>query len=265
VSYAEGYRAPALTETLVTGAHPTGGGPGAFTCADGNPGFFCFVPNPNLRPEVGKNKEVGVNLKYDNVFQTGDAFRGKVNAFRNDLEDYIELTAYGAYNAMYGTYNFMQYQNVPDARIQGVEAELNYDAGTWFGGVSGHWIEGRNLTSNTPLATIPAARITSTLGARFWDRKLTTWVKWSAVTAQDDVPVTYNASNSYNLVNYYIGYEPTKDVLITFGVDNILDVYYIPWPTLKGSATDNTLDQQFAASAPGRVFKGSVFIRFGAL
>ena len=58
MSYAEGYRSPTLTETLVVGAHPTGGGPGAFVCPDGNSGFFCFQQNFNLRPEVGKNKEI---------------------------------------------------------------------------------------------------------------------------------------------------------------------------------------------------------------
>ncbi len=71
VTYAEGYRAPALTETIIAGAHVTGGPGGAppfFLCPDGNVGFFCFLPNPNLRPEVGKTKEAGVNLKFGDIF-----------------------------------------------------------------------------------------------------------------------------------------------------------------------------------------------------
>ena len=85
VSYAEGYRAPSITETLIAGAHATGGGPPFFPCPDGTAGLFCFLPNPNLRPEVGKNKEVGLNLKYDDIFSAGDSFRGKFNVFRNDV------------------------------------------------------------------------------------------------------------------------------------------------------------------------------------
>src|SRR5882757_8938416 len=85
VSYAEGYRAPSITETLISGGHATGGGPPFFTCADGTAGLFCFLPNPNLRPEVGKNKELGVNLKYNDVFTSGDSFRAKFNFFRNDI------------------------------------------------------------------------------------------------------------------------------------------------------------------------------------
>ena len=72
VSYAEGYRAPAITETLIAGSHATGGGPNLFICADGRGGLFCFLPNPNLRPEVGKTKEVGVNIReYDGIFTPG--------------------------------------------------------------------------------------------------------------------------------------------------------------------------------------------------
>jgi hemoglobin/transferrin/lactoferrin receptor protein len=271
VSYAEGYRAPAITETLVYGAHPAGSNFSfAFMCPDGNGGFFCFLPNPDLRPEVGQNKEIGINLKYDNVFQTGDAFRGKINAFQNDLKDYIELTAFGPCGmAPYGCnfLNWMQYQNVPDARISGVEFETHYDAGLWFAGVTGQWLKGENRTTNTPLASVPANRITTTIGVRSPDRKFLATVKWSSVQAQSDVPTTHLPTGSYELVNFYMGYQPTPDVLMSFGIDNLLDRYYLPYSVLRSDSTaggGGNLDQAYAASAPGRVFKGSLRIRFGA-
>ena len=93
VSYAEGYRAPSITETLIAGEHATGGGPPLFPCPSGNVGLFCFLPNPALRPEVGKNKEAGLNLKDDGIFSAGDSFRGKFNVFRNDVDGYIDLVA----------------------------------------------------------------------------------------------------------------------------------------------------------------------------
>lgn len=49
-------------------------------------------------PEVGKNKEVGVNLKYDNILRPGDRFRAKANVFRNDVDDYIEAVQFGPIN-----------------------------------------------------------------------------------------------------------------------------------------------------------------------
>ena len=69
--------------------HATGGGPPLFPCPGGGVGLFCFLPNPLLRPEVGKNKEVGLNLKYNDIFTSGDSFRGKFNVFRNDITDFI--------------------------------------------------------------------------------------------------------------------------------------------------------------------------------
>ena len=79
-------------------------------------------------------------------FSTGDSFRGKINAFRNDLEDYIELTQFGPPVTLtsppfpagrVGTYYpFYQYQNIQSAHIQGFEAETMYDTGPWFDGVS---------------------------------------------------------------------------------------------------------------------------------
>ncbi len=47
VSYAEGYRAPSVTETLIAGAHATGGGPAFFRLPGRHDRLFCFLPNPN--------------------------------------------------------------------------------------------------------------------------------------------------------------------------------------------------------------------------
>ena len=75
-TYAEGYRAPSITETLIEGVHP----------------FPSFVlsPNPDLDPEVAHNLEAGANFKYDSVLMPGDAFRAKVTGFRNSIDDYID-------------------------------------------------------------------------------------------------------------------------------------------------------------------------------
>ncbi len=138
-TYAEGYRAPALTETIVTGFHP----PFA-TCpfCSTAPGFQ-FLPNPQLRPEVGKTKEIGLNLRYDDIFFAGDGFRAKFNVYRNDIDDYIEAVAFGPINA-WGQPSFYQYQNITNARIEGAEFEAQYDAGDWFVGLSGHHLRGEN-------------------------------------------------------------------------------------------------------------------------
>jgi hemoglobin/transferrin/lactoferrin receptor protein len=264
VSYAEGYRAPAITETLVSGAHATGGGPPTVTCADGTSGMFCFLPNPNLRPETGKTREAGINLKYDNALMPGDSFRGKFNVFRNNLEDYIELTSFGP-TTIYGP-SQVQYQNIPRAHIQGFEAETMYDAGAWFLGVSGQIQRGTNDVTGQGLINIQGDKLATTGGVRLLDRKMTLAAQWVSVASNQNVPSTYLPSTSYDLLNFYLTYQPHKDVWLNFTVDNALDRYYRPYAIPRGSDSGGTQnDVLWASVPPGITYKASLRIRFSAM
>ncbi len=277
VSYAEGYRAPSITETLIAGAHATGGGPVIFNCPGGTGGLFCFLPNPNLRPEVGKNQEVGINLKFDNIFKTGDTFRGKINAFRNNLEDYIELVASPPRTVLVPVpfppfflpitgSEFYQYQNIDKAHIQGFEAELAYDAGDWFVGFTGQLQRGYNDVTGQGLANIQPNKAVTTAGVRLLERKLTLAASWVSAAANLHVPDTYLPSTSYDLLNFYLTYDPTPDLTLGFGIDNILNEYYRPYAIPKSSydgATQN--DVLWSAPPPGIVYKGSMRVRFSAM
>lgn len=270
VSYAEGYRAPAITETLIAGAHATGGGPELFPCPTGGGGLFCFLPNPNLRPEIGKNKEVGLNLKYDNIFTQNDSFRGKFNVFRNDLEDYIDLVASTPTTSAFGCCfsQFYQYKNIANAHIQGFEAEATYDAGAWFVGVAGQIQRGYNDTTNVGLVNIQPNKIATTLGLRSPDRTVTlagTWV--SAASNQHIDQLQYIPNTSYELLNVYLTWQPTKDLWFNFGVDNVLDRYYRPYAVARTSSTDGTTqnDLLWTAPQPGIVYKAAMRIHFGAM
>ncbi len=266
VSYAEGYRAPSITETLIAGGHATGGGPAFFVCPDGTSGLFCFLPNPGLRPEVGKNKEAGVNLKYDGIFSAGDTFRGKINVFRNDVDGYIDLVAstptpvppFGSFSQFY------QYQNIAHARIEGIEAETMYDAGTWFLGLSGHLMRGKNTQTNIGLATITPRKVTTTAGVRLLDRTLTIAAQWSSFGANNDLPAGYLPSTAYELVNLYLTWNATKDITFTASVDNLLNQYYRPY-AIPGSSTDGTTqnDVLFSSPGPGTVYKAGLKIHLG--
>ncbi|WP_334485022.1 TonB-dependent hemoglobin/transferrin/lactoferrin family receptor [Bradyrhizobium algeriense] len=267
VSYAEGYRAPSITETLVSGAHANGGSPINLPCPDGTTGLFCFLPNPNLRPEVGKNKEAGVNLKYNGIFAADDSFRGKFNVFRNDVSDYIDAVAFGPVSTPFGRFNqFLQYQNIAQARIEGVEAETMYDAGLWYVGVAGHLIRGKNVATNIGLATITPRKITTTGGVRLLDRRLVLAAQWSSFGANNDVPVGYLPSTGYELVNLYLTWNATKDIVFSASIDNLLNQYYRPY-AIPGSSTDGTTqnDVLWSSPGPGRVYKAGLKIHFGGV
>ena len=266
VSYAEGYRAPSITETLIAGAHATGGGPPLFVCPGGTAGLFCFLPNPNLQAEVGKNKEAGVNLKYDGIFTANDSFRGKFNVFRNDIDNYIDLVASPPVPVPpFGSFSqFFQYQNIAHARIEGLEAETLYDAGLWYVGVAGHLIRGKNVATNIGLATITPRKITTTGGVRLLDRRLILAAQWSSFGANNNVPAGYLPSTGYDLVNLYLTWNATKDIVFSASIDNLLNQYYRPY-AIPGSSSDGTPqnDVLWSSPGPGRVYKAGLKIHFG--
>ncbi len=262
-TYAEGYRAPAVTETLVSGAHPPA--VPIVTCPDGSYGVFCFMPNPGLQPEVGKNKEIGINIKYDDLFTKGDKIRLKADVYRNDVSDFIELVQYGA--TRYGTTAYAQYQNVASARLQGFELESMYDAQVWFAGVSATVTEGKDTADNSPLSSIQPDNIATTVGLRSADQKLTLSLRWqwvAAVTAADlPANAVYSPTPSFNLVNLYLGYQPSENVRMSLGVENLLNEQYTQYEqflpsaglTVKGGLTIRFAGGELAAAAPARITK----------
>ena len=281
-TYAEGYRAPSVTETLVSGIHP---GVGVSNSVTQYGSLFTLLPNLSLRPEVGKTKEAGLNLRFNDVFSAGDKIRAKINVFRNDVDDYIDLVSFGPPTPLisvcsgfftnppsgtcpplpfiavaYSPTSLVQYQNIANARIDGVELESTYDSGFWFAGVAGSWMKGTNRTTGDHLQSVPGQKIATTLGARFFDQRLTASVRWVSVSAQSNLGTLYNPATSYDLVNLYLAYQPTPDIVASVGIDNLLDRYYLPFATLRSSDGTDTI---LAGSAPGRVYKASLRVRFG--
>ncbi len=269
VSYAEGYRAPSITETLVNGSHVTssgGTGPGAGAaglCPDGLYGYFCFLPNPNLRPEVGKNKEVGLNVKKNDLFSAGDSFRGKFNVYQNDIDNYIDfvypLVCPPPANVC------AQYQNLAGgARIRGFEAETMYDATLWFFGVSGSVQDGKNVQTGVGLYSIPSQKVTTTAGVRFAEGRVVASVMWTSVKGNTDIPVAYLPATSYELVNFYLTARPTNDLTLNFSVENLLNQYYRPYAVPGGSDFTSTQnDVKWASAGAGITVKGGLKYHFG--
>ncbi|WP_421698327.1 TonB-dependent hemoglobin/transferrin/lactoferrin family receptor [Ancylobacter sp.] len=262
-TYAEGYRAPTVTEALVSGPHPlpfnTGGT------------MFYFLPNPGLQAEIGKNKEVGINIKKDDLFVAGDKLRAKLNYYQNDVENYIELVEFGPstgticpipgrpttcfpYN--WGVPGYAQYQNVQEARLKGFEFEGTYDARKWFVGLAGQISEGEvtsGIYAGQPLSSIQPDQVTATLGFRFLEEKLTVAVRWTAVAAvtASDLPANsvFEPTDSFNLVSVYAGYQPSENILWRLSVENLLNEQYTQYENFLPSA--------------GLTVKGALTVRFG--
>ncbi len=209
-TYAEGYRAPAVTETLINGVHP-----GSFS--------FDFLPNPNLKAETAHSIEAGINYQRSGLFTEQDRLLIKANVFQNEVDDYIDAT----FEMNPSTFAFeYQYQNVAEARIRGVEVEANYDARWVFLGLAGHVIRGDNRVTDDPLTTVAPDKLVSTLGFRFLEDRVTIAGQWAAIAAQDRVPAGTPTSGSYNLVNLFATYQPREDLQLGLAVENLLDEDY---------------------------------------
>lgn len=253
-TYAQGYRAPSITETLINGTHPYPA--------------FDILPNPNLSPEVATDVEGGVNLKYNNVIRPGDEVRIKADAYLNKVQNYIDFTTVGAPylvsavpgmpNSICTTEPFLcfpinsfQYVNVGEAQISGVELEGTYDWGGGYVTVSGTHIDGKDVTSSIPLYTIPPDRISGTLGLRFLDDKLVVGTRLTLVNASQYFPTsedngpTFAPTGGYALVDLFGSYKYNDDISANLTVKNLLNKYYtqyldvLPNPCLQvlGSVT----------------------------
>jgi hemoglobin/transferrin/lactoferrin receptor protein len=258
-TYATGYRAPSVTETLIDGTHP-------FPA-------FNVLPNPDLAPEVATDVEGGVNLKYDNIIRPGDSLRLKADTYLNKVQNYIDFTTVGAPylvpfipGAPVSTcamepflcfpINSFQYVNIGEAQISGVELEGTYDWGGGYITVSGTHIDGKDVTSSIPLYTIPPDRISGTLGLRFLNEKLVVGTRLTFVDASQYFPTsedsgpTFAPTAGYALIDLFGSYKYNDDISANLTVKNLLNKYYIQYL--------DTLPN------PGLTVMGSLTVRFAS-
>ncbi|MBV1887278.1 MAG: TonB-dependent hemoglobin/transferrin/lactoferrin family receptor [Parvibaculaceae bacterium] len=232
-TWAEAFRAPSTTETLQSGTHP---GSAAFQ----------FLPNPNLKPEVGQNWEVGTNISASNILQSKDRVAFKATYFEMNVEDYIDADLiFGPSFPISWSDTTYQFTNVAKAKLRGVEATLSYESTNLFGTVAYSRIRGEDKTTGGYLNTIPADKVSTTLGYRTDDNTLRTGVTWHAVASQDR---NDNPSDSYNLVNLFSSYKFNESVKFNLGVDNLFNEQYT-----------EVLNQE---PSRGQNWKGAITVRF---
>jgi hemoglobin/transferrin/lactoferrin receptor protein len=246
-TYAEGYRSPSVTETLISGLHPSGVA-------------FPFLPNPDLKPETAKTWEFGVNYRQDGLIQADDALRVKAAYFNNDVADYIGGATLSPFDPTSGC-PFVpgtipicfQYQNFANAKIKGFELESVYDAAWGFAGLSASIINGHTITyegDRDDLVTIPSSQVTAQLGFKFMEEKLIV----GGEVQYNGKPKGNDYAEDYTLVNVFATYKATDDFKVDFRVDNLFDVKYTN--PLNASTVG-------ALYEPGITMKLAATMRFG--
>lgn len=235
--YSEGYRPPSLRESHW---HYQG----------------LLVNNPDLRPELAKNKEVGLNVLRDDVITSGDNLRFKASLFDNNYDDYIVR---GLTPNQPGGGNQYYWDNIDSAVYQGFELSGGYDAREFF--VEGSFTKYTKIEycptsatcgppslgttiggSASPTASdyvsnyVPPEYSGSlTLGTRLFDEKLTLGARahfasvragtaWEGANASRvGVEVSWP---QYVVFDAFGSYKLTEDTTLAWSVENITDEYY---------------------------------------
>ncbi|HDR28223.1 TonB-dependent receptor domain-containing protein, partial [Rhodovulum sp.] len=214
---ARAFRAPSLTELYSSGLHfpgsPVGFPPDNF-----------FMPNPDLKPEESTQVELGARFERGGIWRAGDRLAFSVNAYYADVDNYIERVV----NIKAGTTSS---GNV-DAELWGFEAELDYDARTWFMDAGLGLARGQRDNGNW-LGSIPQDRLTATLGLRPWEG----WELGARATfaaRQDRVPAAGTPGDGYELLDLYATWAPQSGALgsmvLRAGIDNVFDRNYTIYP-----------------------------------
>lgn len=217
--YAEAFRSPSLTDLYVGGLHFPGN---------------VFVPNPDLRPERAKNREIGLVYGRSDQFVTGDRIDARLNVFRTDFDDFIEQRV--VFDPIVGrpmgppmgrTFS----DNVLDARINGAELELDYRTDNAFIRATATRLRGRNRSDGDALGGIPADELSLAAGRWLFNRDWLLGARVTAVATQDRVRADASETPGYTLWDAFVTWQPARfdrRMRVDFRVDNLTDRQYRP-------------------------------------
>ncbi|MEP0961225.1 MAG: TonB-dependent receptor [Roseobacter sp.] len=243
---AQAYRAPTLTELYNDGEHF------AVDFGPGLRGVNNFTPTPDLKEEKSQQIELGTRFERAGFIQPGDSLRFAANAYYAEVDDYIDtvVTDFDFSTAFTGFVFGETFQQNVDAKLWGMEAEVDYDAGLWFAGAGISLPRGRQRNGDA-LGSIPQDRLVATLGFR--PTSDTSLGMRATLTAdQNDVPDGSQEGASYQTLDLFGSWRPSrgpfKGMSFFAGIDNIFDEQYTIYP--------NELPQ------PGRTFRVSAVVQF---
>lgn len=219
--YTEGYRPPSLRESHWDYGYQLGS-------------------NPNLKPELAKNTEFGVNILKQGVFTADDTLRFKGSVFNNKYEDYIVRQ-----NEANESFGYM-WNNIDHARYKGVELSANYDARNYF--IEGSYTRYNSITYCPTESTCtnfalghdyganyvpPQYSGSVTVGIRAFEEALTIGARVNFAAERSGGKATtigYKPAQvwpSYEVYDIFGSYKFKDDLKLNFSMENIFDRYYV--------------------------------------
>ncbi|QGZ65430.1 TonB-dependent hemoglobin/transferrin/lactoferrin family receptor [Paraburkholderia acidisoli] len=253
VQYAHGFRAPSAYQ--VNSYYNPAGSYGL---------FYQQVGNPDLKPETSNSIELGLRGKLGvgsgHVNYSAAAFAGRYSNF-------IDTKVVGGSVTSSTNPYTVQYVNYSKASIQGLEGKADWyvnDALEVKGGFA--WIHGTESKDGvtTGLDTVPPLAVV--LGVNY--APTARWFAGADVIYNSHKnksqmsSSSYYATPSYTIVDLHAGYNITRHVSVTAGIDNLFDRKYWIWNDVRGLATSDGAAKIDAYTAPGRNFNVAMKIDF---
>jgi ferric enterobactin receptor len=224
-----------------------------------NIGGCYLVGNPDLKPEISVNKEIGL------AFDKG-TWRTSGTYFRNDYQNKINASNEAAYRLPNGR-RVYQWDNSGKAIVQGIEGNLFVnlrDDLDWNTNLT-YMIESKDKETGDPLSIIPKYTVNTTLDW-YATEKLSFQVSGTYYGKQE-APKRNNRANEelnksvqqpidpYGLVGLSGGYEFNKNLSVRLGINNLFDKQLYR----KGNS-DEAGAQTY--NEPGRAYFASVTTSF---
>ncbi|PIO98081.1 FepA family TonB-dependent siderophore receptor [Pleomorphomonas carboxyditropha] len=220
---ARAFKAPNLYQLNPNYVYKTRGNgcPPGYSVTDG-----CYVVgNPDLDAETSINKEIGISYNKEDFLNVGLTY------FHNDYKNRIAASTV-AVGGTSGTYYYFQWDNTPEAVIQGLEGNLSFpitDTLSWSTNAT-YMIESKDKTYNQPLSLVPKYTINASLdwqvredlrlslSGTYYGEIAGAATNVGTGKAQDDT-----TREAYGILNFGLTYDVTEHLELSAGVKNILD------------------------------------------
>ncbi len=197
--------------------------------------FSYGLHHGTMRFEIGNlNLENEKSHQFDFKHQwSSQHFAFVVNPFFQYIHNFITINPTNDfYNNTYRIYNYEQFK---DVILYGFEANIHYHPHILHNlhfHQSYSFLNARNLDQDTYLTLTPANKIKTSVN---FDVKQYKFLKMSNISLyhmfvfnQDNVSLYESPSDSYNLLNFELVFNPLKNMTIVSGIKNILNVEYVP-------------------------------------
>src|SRR5690606_21082943 len=196
-----------------------------------------------------------------------ERFEASVSAFYSEVADYLMIQSNVSKPVMAGsgmsgmassTRSTSIARNI-DARSWGVEVDGQYHfADTWRAEFTLASVRGANDTDGTPLAQLPP--LETRLGIFYDNSHWSAGLLWRALASQKRVDLNkgnivgqdFGPTDSANILSLNAGWRVTEGVLLTAGIDNLLDKTYAEHVSRAGASIPG-FDQITRVNEPERM------------